>query len=114
MSPEQRRIPNWAARERLQDLEWVGENFHIFWPTATAAFAEQGRGALVVDTTQQPVEGKGHPFGYFPQAVVETGDDEDIRRMVREYDPEKEFVVVMLKSAGRTSTYRVQPQRRQN
>jgi len=101
-------IPDWARRERGHDMEWIGENLHIFWPTATAAFEKQGRGAIVVDTTVQPIPGRGNPFGYFPQAVVETGDNEDIKRMVREYDPQHELVVVLLKSAERTSTYRVQ------
>jgi hypothetical protein len=36
-------------------------------------------------------------MAYFPQAVIETGDDEDIKRIVWEYDPEKEFVVTLLK-----------------
>jgi hypothetical protein len=29
--------------------------------------------------------------------------------MVREYEPDEEFVVVLLKSEDRTSTYRVHP-----
>ena len=78
---------------------------------ATAAFVKQGRGAIVVDTTSQPT-GEGNPFGYFPQSVVEERDDEDIKRIVREYDPDREFVVVMLKPDDRTSTYRVQPSRK--
>lgn len=110
MNPEnrgRRRFPDWALRERQSDMDWIGENFHVFWPAATAAFAEQGRGALVVDTTSRPT-GKGNPFAYLPQEVVDQRDDEDIKRMVREYDPEREFVVVLLKSRERTSTYRVQ------
>jgi len=55
----------------------------VFWPAASAAFKEHGRGAIVVDTTSRPT-GRGNPFGYFPQEVVETGDDEDLKRMVRE------------------------------
>ena len=74
---------------------------------APAAFAEQGRGAIVVDTTSRPT-GEGHPFGYMPQAEVESRDDEDIKRMVREYDPQQQFVVVMLKPHDHISTYRVQ------
>jgi hypothetical protein len=100
-------LPDWARRERRGDMQWIGDNLHVLWPAATAAFAEQGRGALVVNTMVQPIPGKGHPFAYFPQEVVETGDDEDIKRMVREYDPEHELVVSLLKTEDRTSTYRV-------
>ena len=106
MTPERRHIPDWAMKERQGDMEWIGENSHIFWPAATAAFAEQGRGAIVVDTTSRPT-GQGHPFGYIPQAEIETRDDEDINRMVREYDPHQEFVVVMVKPHDHISTYRV-------
>jgi len=110
MSPEHRRIPDWAQQDRRHDMAWIGENLHVFWPAATTAFAQQGRGALIVDTTVRPT-GEGHPFGYFPQAAIEEQNDEDIKRMVREYDPAKEFVVSLLKPADRISTYRVQPQR---
>ena len=111
MSAERKSIPDWARRERQRDLEWIVENLHIFWPVAAAAFVEQGRGAIVVDTTSQPT-GEGNPFGYMPQTEVEARDDEDIKRMVRGYDPDHEFVVVMLKSDDRISTYRVQARAR--
>ncbi len=106
MTPEHRAIPDWAKRERARDMEWIGENLHIFWPAATAAYVQVGRGAIIVDTTQQPAEGLGHPFGYFTQSFVEERDIEDVKRMVREYDPDNELVVVMLKSGERVSSYR--------
>ncbi len=55
-----------------------------------------GRGAIVVDTASRPT-GEGHPFGYFPQEVVEEGNDKDIKRLVHEYDPTIEIIVVLLK-----------------
>jgi len=114
MTPEQgKRIPDWARQERQRDRAWIGENLHVFWPAAQAAFKEHGRGAIIVDTTTRP-KGRGNPFGYFPQAVVETGDDEDIKRMVQEYDPQQEFVVMLLKSRRRASTYRVWARPRQH
>ena len=84
------------------------DNLHIFWPAATDAYVHTGRGTIIVDTTQQPVEGLGHPFGYFPQKFVEDRDNEDAKRMVRAYDPDKEFVIVLLKPHDRISSYRVQ------
>jgi len=87
-------------------MNWIRENLHVFLPSATVAFAEFGRGAIVVDTTSRPT-GEGHPFGYFPQEMIEEGDDEDIKRMVKEYDPEKDIVIVMLKENDKMSTYRI-------
>ncbi len=95
-------------------MKWIRENLHIFWPAATDAYVQAGRGAIIVDTTQLPVEGLGHPFGYFPQSFVEDRDIEDVKRMVREYDPDSELVVVMLKSGERLSSYRVQVVHRQD
>jgi hypothetical protein len=100
-------IPEWARRERQRDLDWIADNFHVFGPAATAAFRAQGRGAIVVDTTLRPTDA-GHPFGFYPQAFLEDQGDEDVNRMVKEYDPAKEMVVVMLKPQHRMSTYRVQ------
>jgi hypothetical protein len=107
--PERHRqqMPDWARRERAGDMAWIRENVHVFWPAAQRGYAEVGRGALVVDTISQPVEGAGHPFGYFPQEAIEQQDDEDTQRMVREYDPSAEFVTVLLKTEDRVSSYRV-------
>jgi hypothetical protein len=106
---EQKKIPGWAKRERASDIEWIQENLHIFFPAARQAFEESGRGAIVTDTTIPPVEhakGKGHPFVYFPQAVIEENKWEDVMRMVNEYDPAWELVCVLLKK-NRESAYRI-------
>jgi hypothetical protein len=110
MTPEHqpRKYPEWAEREREGDMAWIGDNVHVLWPAASEQFAEVGRGALLVNTTVT-IE-RRHPFGYFPREVIETGDDEDLKRMVRDYDPEGEFVVQLLKTEGRVSTYRVRTQ----
>ena len=80
----------------------------MFWTAAQQQYQEQGREAIVVDTTVQPVEGKGNPFAHFPQEKVEKGTDADVQRMVKQYDPEREMVVMLLKPEERVSTYRVQ------
>lgn len=81
---------------------------NLHWSTACDAYKEHSWGALLVDTISRPtVEGK--PFGYFQQDILEGGEDEDIKRMVKEYDPSEEFVAVLLKTENRTSTYRVKP-----
>ena len=109
MTPENKNLPEWARQEREGDLGWIRENLDVFDFAARIAYEGPGRGAIVVDTTAQPARRGGHPFGYFTQEQIEEYDDEDTERMVREYDPEREFVVVLLKPENRTSTYRVRP-----
>ena len=100
-------IPEWARQERLADTGWIRENYHVFWPTVTRAYKDLGRGVIIIDTTQQPIPGSGHPFGYFVQEQIEEHGDEDTKRMVREYNPQREFVVMLLKPDERSSTYRI-------
>jgi hypothetical protein len=107
MRPESENIPDWARREREADLDGIAENLDVFHAASSLAFEEAGRGAIVVDTTIQPSPGLGHPFGYFSQEQVEKAANDDTKRMVREYDPMQEFVLVLLKPEDRTSTYRV-------
>jgi hypothetical protein len=114
MSPEPiRHFPNWAERERQGDLRWIGENVHILWPAAHTGFETLGRGAITVDTTIKPVPGLINPFTYLSQAELQPLRDQDMERIVRQYDPTKELVVVLFKTQQRTSTYRIQPQPRQ-
>lgn len=103
---DKRRFHAWAERERAGDLAWTKENLCVFWPAAQQGYEQFGRGAIVIDTTQRPT-GEGHPFGYYSQELVEQTDDEDAKRMVREYDPAWELVTVLLKSDDRASIYRV-------
>lgn len=67
MTSENPKSPDWAHQERQADLDWIGENLPIFWTAATLAFEDAGRGAIVVDTTVQPIPGAEQPVGYFSQ-----------------------------------------------
>ena len=107
MRPETRYIPDWARQERDGDLAWIQENREVFWAVASLAVEDVGRGAIVVDTTLQPIPGQGHPLAYFSQERIEAQNDKDTRRMVTEYDPATELVLILLKSGERSSTYRV-------
>jgi hypothetical protein len=111
MTPEDKPIPAWVRLERRRDLEWIDENVEIFWMAATSAFELSGRGAIVVDTTTQPAPDAGHPFGYLSQEQLEQDGDEDIKRMLLQYNPSQELVLLLLKPEYRTSTYRLRADR---
>jgi hypothetical protein len=111
MSPEanRRRHPDWAERERLNDLAWIGENMFAFWDVAQQGYVQFGRGAIAVDTTVQPDAVKGNPLFYLTQELIPEmpfcGADEI--RMVASYDPTWQFVTILVKQENRVSTYRV-------
>ena len=110
MTTENKQIPDWARNEREHDLAWIDHNLHVFWPVATVASEKVGHGAIVVETTAQPISGGGHPFWYFSRVALEEYDNEDVQRLVREYEPACELVLMLLKSENRTSSYRLLPQ----
>jgi hypothetical protein len=61
---------------------------------------------VVVDTAEWPREGSAPDhvmFTYFVQQTIEQMEDEDVQRFVAAYDPAHQFVIVLLKTAGRTA-----------
>ena len=56
-------------RQEMARLADQGESYQVvadqigvsFWSAATAAFDDAGRGAIVVDTALEPVQGGGNP-----------------------------------------------------
>jgi len=111
MCVESKKLPAWARLERRRDLEWIDENVEIFWAAAATAFRESGRGAIVVDTITQPAPDAGHPFGYLSQEQLEQDGDDDTKRMLSQYDPSRELVLLLLKPEYRTSSYRIRADR---
>jgi hypothetical protein len=107
MSPEIPNSPDQAHQERQIDLDHIGEKLDQFRATAMSAFVASGRGAIFVDTTFEPSPGAGHPFAYLAQEQVDEIGHEDTKRMVTDYDPVQELVVVLLKPGDRISTYRI-------
>ena len=103
---EPQSLPDWAKQERGRDLEWIRQQVDVFWSAAQVMYPSFGRGALVVDVT------KGYPselqaFGYLDQTGVEQSGEEDIKRLVSEYEPREEFVTTLFKSDDRISSYRL-------
>ena len=99
-------LPNWAKRERTSDLAWINENLHILWPAAQEQYEKVGHGAIVVNTLSRPL-GTGNPFAYLTQEQAQETFDSDVQRLVRQYDPETEIVIVLLKEQGKQSSYRL-------
>ena len=63
------------------------------------AFEEIGRGALLVDLVHESLE-HGHPFSYRAEGELEVGD-EALKRYLDDYDPGREFIVMLLKPDSR-------------
>lgn len=108
--PEHRQpLPEWARQERVSDLAWLGENLHVLWPAAERSYRAEGRGAVVIDTTQtvEHENGAGNPMFYLNEEVLAQAEAHpDALRMVRTYDPTWELVTVLVKR-GRESAYRI-------
>lgn len=109
MGAERRDTPEWARKEREGDLAWIQENASVIQFVARTSHEAGGRGVVAVDTTFNALPEFGLAFAYFSQEAVDELYDEDTKRMVREYDPDHEFVLVLLKPEDRTSTYRIRP-----
>ncbi len=99
MTKERRQSLNQSPSERRHDLAWIAENRDVFWLSAPTAFEEIGRGALLVDLINEPLE-RGHPFSYHAEGELEV-EDEDLKRYLNDYDPGREFIVVLLKPDSR-------------
>ncbi len=100
------KIPAWAIQERQQDLDWIQTNLERFWQTASTLAQRNGRGAIVVDAVAKPI-GEGNLFTYFSQVEMERFEDGDIQRLVSQYIPSDEFVVVLLKPNNHSSSYQI-------
>jgi hypothetical protein len=95
---------------RNAELAWIATHSYLLWPAASEAFTEVGRGAIVFDKTE-PQKATNLAFGYLPQSIFEAGNNEEVKRQLREYNPEEEFVVVMLKPSRTMNSYVVRPGR---
>ena len=109
----QMQMPTWAARERVTDLIWLVQHLDTLSVVAEGGYLALGRGALFIDTTGR-VQGFGHPFAFYPNSEIEVFGGEVERRMVAEYDPEREMVAVLLKSFDSSSVYRIDLPRHRN
>ena len=98
-NPERRDLPPEEDYEKAAELAWLKLNRQAFFAYVQDHYAANGRGALVIDTTAEPL-GDETPFYYVDQARFEAEEDEVSRRMatlIEEYDPEAGFVAVFIR-----------------
>lgn len=98
--------PKWVAsppwgKSRPEDLNWIKDNRTVLWLATTVAFEEIGYGFIFVDLTEQ-TEGEGHPFGYYSEGELEPQQDGKLRRLLEEYDPDREFISLLWKGEERS------------
>lgn len=85
--------------EKARELAWLREHLAAFWVTAYEGHREKGRGAIVIDTTTEPL-GEDTPFYYIPQARFEAQEDEvslGLAKLITEYGPENQFVAAFIR-----------------
>jgi hypothetical protein len=89
--------------DRQTDLNWIAENLAVLSSKTESLYREHGKGALLIDHNKAGTEPNWH---YLPAAELPR-EDGDTQRMVQRYDPEAQFVIVLLKSGDRQSSYQV-------
>ena len=94
---------NGRDEERQRDRDWIAANRELFWLAATVAYEELGRGAIVVDLAAEPSD-EGLTFSYFTEGELEL-EDEDLHNLLNDYDPDREFVIILQKDEGRAAAY---------
>jgi hypothetical protein len=88
--------------DRELDLKWIDGNLKVLATAAIDNYANKGRGIVVSDHTK---DGVIPPTIYLPQAKIPQEDDQ-VARLVREYDPSAEGVLLIFKRDGRAASYR--------
>jgi hypothetical protein len=90
------------------EYRWLKQNLPNFWSVATGGFEEEGRGILFVDTLVEI--GDGYPYVYVSYAKHGEEEHTLLANLVQTYDPQGEFIVVLLKPDQQTSLYHVRVQ----
>jgi hypothetical protein len=105
MTPE-KNIDLHPEAQRELELAWIDQNIPLFSAKALGYFGLIGRGAIIVDAATNPLS-EGPLFTYFSKEQTEHIADVDLNEMVDDYDPEKEFVVLLLLPKNQTRAYRI-------
>jgi hypothetical protein len=93
-----------AEAQRELELAWIDRNTTLFSAKASGYFGLVGRGAIIVDTATKSLSERPL-FTYFSKEQMEHVADVDVEAMVDDYEPEEEFVVLLLLSENQTRAY---------
>ena len=91
------------SQENKRDTDWIEDNSALFWTTATVACEQIGPGAIVIDLSK-PTKSGENQYRYIAQGEIEL-KDEFLDKLMREYNPHREFVVVLKKSKDQYKIY---------
>jgi hypothetical protein len=105
MTPENNTEINPETHRELE-LDWIGQNAPLFSTKAIGYFGLVGRGAIIVDAATKPLS-EGPLFTYFTKEQMDHIADAEIYAMVNDYDPEEEFVVLLLLPRNQIRAYRI-------
>ena len=105
MTPEKNTSYQFEFQHELE-LAWIDRNTTLFSSKASGYFSLVGRGAIIVDATVKRL-GEGTLFTYFSKEQMEHLTDDEISNIVDDYDPTKEFVVLLLLPREGKRVYRV-------
>lgn len=97
--------PDGKNADDAHERQWLEKNLPIFWSVATSGFRDEGRGAVIVDVLTETA--CGNPFSYVPQATLNPDEHNSIADLIQTYDPNHEFVIVLLKDEEHTTAYQV-------
>lgn len=89
---------------RTRHLKWIDLNLKAFGADAAHAYEEFGRGAYLATATPGP---PGLVPLEYSHPDPEDVPDADMARMIREYDPLTQFVVVIREPDFSVHAYRV-------
>jgi hypothetical protein len=113
MAVEKIELTDWTSKEYEVDRVWIDENLTVLQPFAISEFDEIGPGAIFVNTTEYDEDESRHPCYYMPQAIIEELENEETKRIVREYDPHQEFVIILVKAGERECTHQINFQKKE-
>ncbi len=94
---------DYSPEEIANDLAWIERHSSDFWPAAKEQFKANGKGVIVVKKPDSQDETNvDSSMYYLPEKTVKQAGDERLQRMLNQYDPDKEFVIALMKPDGLT------------
>jgi hypothetical protein len=85
-------------------MNWIADNIDTLADEAAECFRTQGHGALAIKRWDP--DNPDLPMFYMAAARMPEGDQRS-QRIVRDYDPEAEMVIMLVKPDDAISIYRI-------